>query len=161
MTEVESRSGNSDFLSWPPGNEALIPRRQGGTIFGKEQAQTAQITVRYKSMQIMLAEDLGGWLLAGSVLFGGLGFSVLALGALIPAWKGDRVFTLLLAAPAFVLGVIVTGWLVHGYVGRAPADPSYNPTPDFVMDWIFMAAPALVTSLLAVTVLWNKRRRRM
>jgi|ERR1043165_4209678 hypothetical protein len=110
-------------------------------------------------MPVMLAEDIGGWLFAGGVLLGGFATSVLALSALIPAWKGKRAFTLLLAAPAFVLGVSATIWRVHGYMRQSPADSSYNPTPDFIFELLIMAAPALATSLLAVTVLWYKRRR--
>src|SRR5262245_23751802 len=108
-------------------------------------------------MQVMLAEDIGGWILAGCVLFGGIALSILALGALIPAWKGHRAITLVLATPAFVFGVIATGWLIHNHL-NTPSVPSYYARADFVATSMFMAGPSLVTSLLSVTVLWYKRR---
>ena len=92
-------------------------------------------------------------------LFGGLALSVLALVALFPTSKGNRSATLVLAAPALILGVILAGWRVQGYLGYRPTDPSYNPTPDFVMDLLIMAGPSLLPSSLAVAVLLYKRRR--
>jgi hypothetical protein len=41
-------------------------------------------------MHVMFAEDIGGWLVAGSLLLGGLATSILALGALYPASQGKR-----------------------------------------------------------------------
>ena len=109
-------------------------------------------------MRVLFAEDTGGWILAGSVLFGGLATSVLALIALIPAWKGRRALALSLSAPALVMGVIATVWLVIDYAKVQPdPDPSYNATLDFFMELLIMAGPALVTSLLAMAVLWYKR----
>lgn len=109
----------------------------------------------------MLAEDIGGWIFVGGVLLAGFATSLLALIAIIPARKGKRAFTLLLAAPAFVVGVSATIWCVHGYMRQSPADSNYNPTPDFIFELLIVAAPALATSLLAVTVLWYKRRRQI
>jgi hypothetical protein len=83
-------------------------------------------------MRVLFAEDIGGWILAGGVLFGGLATSVLAL--------------------------IATVWLVIDYAKvQSDPDPSYNATPDFFMELLIMAGPALVTSLLAMAVLWYKR----
>ena len=110
-------------------------------------------------MYIMLAEDIGGWLLAAGALFGGLAASVLALGALIPAWKGNKLLTLTLSAPALVLGVIVSIWLGYGYLQDGLHDSDFEIGHDLIMPWAVMAGPALVTSLLAFTTLWYKRKR--
>jgi hypothetical protein len=110
-------------------------------------------------MHVMLAEDIGGWLVAGGVLFGGLALAVLALLGLFPAVKGHRGATMTLAGPAFIMGVAVAVWLIRRYFGHAPTDPSYNPMPDFIFELIIMAGPSLAASLLAVTVLLYWRRR--
>ena len=106
-------------------------------------------------------EAAGGWLLAAGAIFGGLGASVLALGALIPASKGNRPLTLTLSAPAFVLGVAVTAWLGYGYFKDSLHDSDFEIGHDLIMPWAVMAGPALVTGLLAMTVLWYKRGRQL
>src|SRR5437016_3876523 len=112
-------------------------------------------------MHIMLAEDIGGWLLAAGALFGGLFASILALCALVPACKGKRSLTLALSAPAFVVGVVVTAWLGYGYIGYGLHDSDFDFGHDFFMPWILMAGPALATGLLALVVLWRNQSRRI
>lgn len=109
-------------------------------------------------MHCILAEDIGPWLLAAGALFGGLGLSVLALGALLPAWKGHRLLTLALAVPAFLLGIVVTLWLGFGSLAEIH-DPDFEFGHDLFLPWLFMAGPSLVTSVLAVTVLCIRRNR--
>ncbi len=108
-------------------------------------------------MHIMLAEEIGGWLIAAGALFGGAGMSALALIALIPASKGKSLLTLLLSAPAFILGVLVTIWLGYGYFSYSQHQVGFEIGSDLVRPWVFMAAPSLVTSLLAWIILWFNR----
>src|SRR5206468_2460170 len=108
---------------------------------------------------VMLAEDIGGWLLAAGALFGGLGVSVLALGALIPASKGNSSLTFILSVPAFALGLIVSAWFGYGYIKDGFHDPDSEIGHDFIVPWLLMAGPALLTSLLAVSVLWLKKTK--
>ena len=111
-------------------------------------------------MPILLAEDIGGWLLAAADLFGGLAASVLALGALIPAFKRNLPLTIILSAPALLLGTVVTVWLGYGIVSSGLPDSDFEIGHDLIMPWAVMAGPSLVTSLLAMTVVWYKRSKR-
>ena len=110
-------------------------------------------------MNVMLAEDIGGWLVAAAALFGGLAASVLALVALVPAFKRNLPLTLVLCAPALLLGIVVTGWLGYGFLSSGPPDSDFDFGQDLFMPWAVMAGPSLVTSLLAMTVLWYNRTK--
>src|SRR5437764_1260211 len=110
-------------------------------------------------MSVMLAEDIGGWLVAAAALFGGLAASVLALGALIPAFKRNLPLTLILSAPAFILGIVVTIWLGYGFVSSGVPYSDVEIGHDLIMPWAVMAGPSLVTSLLAMAVVWCKRHK--
>jgi len=111
-------------------------------------------------MNVMLAEDIGGWLVAAAALFGGLAVSVLALVALIPAFKRKLPLALILATPALVLGIVVTVWLGYGFVSSGPPDSDFEIGHDLIMPWAVMAGPSLATSLLAITVVCYKRTKR-
>ena len=108
---------------------------------------------------MILAEDIGGWLFAALVLFGGLGAAVLALGALIPAWKGKSALCLALSGPAVVLGIGVTVWLGYGFISSTMHDPELDIRQDLLLPWLLMAGPSTVTSVLALVVLWYARKR--
>jgi hypothetical protein len=110
-------------------------------------------------MHVMFAEDIGPWLAAGALLFGGLGASVLALGALFPASRGNRPLTVGLIAPAIIMVILTTCWLAQGYFQREGHDRE-EIIDNYVRPWFFMAFLPLITSLLACLVLWFKRRKR-
>jgi hypothetical protein len=109
---------------------------------------------------MILAEDIGGWLFAGLVLFGGLGAALLALGALVPAWKGHPSLALTLSAPGLILGLGVTIWLGYGLLTSNLHDPDIDLWQDHVLPWVVMAGPSLATSLLALGLLCYKRKRK-
>ncbi len=62
-------------------------------------------------------------------------------------------------APAFAVGLMVTAWLGYGYVTNGMHDSDSDFVQDFLMIWMFLAGPALATSLLTACVLWSKRRK--
>ena len=107
-------------------------------------------------MPVIFAEALDGWLFAAALMFGGLAASLLALGALFPAWRGNRSLTFALAAPAIIVVLLVTLWIGYGYVTDGLRDPSFSVS-DFMMPWLFLAGPSLATSLLAILVLWFRK----
>jgi hypothetical protein len=109
-------------------------------------------------MRVLLADDIGGGILALLVLCGVALVSLLALGALFPAARGIKAVTLLMAAPAFIAGVSVTIWLGITYAqDNEHADLEF--WSDVFMPWMLFAGPALGTALLAGLVLWLKRRK--
>jgi ABC-type dipeptide/oligopeptide/nickel transport system permease component len=107
----------------------------------------------------MLAEDIGGWLVAGAFLVGALGTSILALGALVPAWRGNWPLTLALIAPAIVMFLLASCWIGQMYFQRDHHDHD-EIIENYVQPWFMMAFPPLITALLAGSVLWFKRRKR-
>jgi hypothetical protein len=111
-------------------------------------------------MQVMFAEDIGPWLAAAALLFGGLAASILALGALFPASRGNRSLTVGLIAPAIIMVILTTCWLAQGYFRRENHDHE-EIIDNYVQPWFFMALAPLVTSVLAGFVLWFKRRKRV
>jgi len=108
---------------------------------------------------MILAEDIGGWLFAALVLFGGFGAAFLAMTALIPAWKGHLALALTLSVPALILGLGVTVWLGYGFMTSNLHDPDLDVWQDHVLPWLLMAGPSLVTGALALAVLWRRRKR--
>jgi hypothetical protein len=109
-------------------------------------------------MHPILAENLNGWLFAAAVFFGGLIASVLALCALVPAWRGNRRSAFVLASPALVIGVLMTLWGGYWFITDGMRDPDYSLS-DFVLPWLVMAGAPLATSLLAIVVLVFSTRR--
>ena len=110
-------------------------------------------------MHTILAEALDGWLVAAAAFFGGLAASILALGALVPARQRNRPLMLALAAPAFIVGVLVTLWIGYGFVTDGLHDPDYSMS-DFAIPWLIMAGPSFATSLLAVVFFWLSAPKR-
>jgi hypothetical protein len=101
-------------------------------------------------------DHIGGYMFAAAVFFGGIGASVLALFALFPACRGDRSRTLVMAAPAFALGLLLT--LSFGYACITDNDPN-SSKGDWVAIWTALAGPSLATSLLAILVLRSRRKQ--
>src|SRR5438552_7113897 len=108
-------------------------------------------------MNVIIAENLNGWLFAAMIFFGGIIASLLALGALFPASCGKRSLTFTLAGPAFIAGILITLWFGYGYITDGLHDPDYSPR-DFLMPWLFLAGPPLATSLLALLVFWSRNK---
>jgi hypothetical protein len=109
-------------------------------------------------MRVILGEDLTGWLAAAVFLFGGLGASILALCALVPASRDNRPLTLGLIAPAMLMFLWVTCWLAHSYFLRENPDRE-ELIENYVEPWFLMALPPLITGLLPCFVLWFKKRK--
>lgn len=115
-------------------------------------------------MNAMLADDIDGGILVILILLVVAGTCLLGLGALIPAARGDRKLTLALSAPAFLAGILVTVWLVVGFITERMHETEIEPLGTelsyLVMPWLVMAGPPFAISLLAVLVLWcNKHKR--
>jgi len=109
------------------------------------------------TMHFILAENFNG---LGAVMLGLAGAvlaSLLALFALAPASRGNRAATLAMAAPALLIGLAMTAAVCYGFVTDGLRDPDYT-LRDFLTPWLVFAGPPLVTSLLAVTILWLRRR---
>jgi hypothetical protein len=111
-------------------------------------------------MHPILAESLDGWLFAAALMFGGLAASLLALGALFPAWRGDRWRTIAFIAPALIVTLLVTLFAAYGYITDGVGDPD-SSIADFIAPWVFLAGPSFVTSLSAALVLWIRSKKRM
>ena len=109
-------------------------------------------------MHPILAENIDGWLYAAAAFFAALAASALALGALVPAWRGNRPLTVGLVLPALVVALLATLWIGYGFVSDGLRDPDYSIS-DFLIPWVTMAGPALATSLLSLGVLLVRRRR--
>jgi hypothetical protein len=107
-------------------------------------------------MHPIFAEALGGWIFAAAMMFGGLAASLLSLGALFPAWRGDRLRTITFVAPAFIVTLLVTLWIGYGYITDGLRDPRFSIS-DFMMPWLFLAGPSFATTLLAILVLWFRK----
>ena len=108
-------------------------------------------------MHFILAENINGWLFAAAVFFGGLLASILALAALVPAARRNRAATFGLAAPALLVGLLVTIWAGYEFVTDGMHDPDYS-IRDFLAPWFMLAGPPLACGLLAVAVLWIRIR---
>ena len=108
-------------------------------------------------MPSILAENLDGWLFGAALFFGGLLVSILALVALVPAARRNRAGTFALAAPALVVGLLITLWVGYGFITDGLRDPDYS-IRDFLTPWLVMAGPPLACGLLAVAVLIFRTR---
>ena len=109
-------------------------------------------------MRVILADSIDGGILAILVLLAGLAAVLLALFALFPAAHGKKVATLLMAAPAFLAGVTAT--ILQGCAYVQSEDRSdFEFWSDGLMPWVLFAGPSFAASLLAVLVLWSRRRK--
>ena len=110
-------------------------------------------------MQIMLAEDIGGWLVAGAIMLGSLVSSLLALGALYTAYHGKGTLTVCLLAPAVVMAILAVWYFADAYIHREFHDRE-EIMSNYIQPWLVMGFPPLATSLLAGGLLvWRKRGR--
>ena len=99
-------------------------------------------------MKVMLAEDIGGWLLAGGLTIGAVVATILAIVAAFPARKGNRLAATLLATPGIVIGI--SGTLVFGYTVIV-GDQQYF--------WLLTAFPPLIVSGLVTLAAWSPIRK--
>jgi hypothetical protein len=111
-------------------------------------------------MHPILAEAVGGMLIAGVLMYGGLAASVLALFALSPAARGHRSSTFKLIAPAVVVGFVnlcLWGfWFVKIICEGHP-----EMLLSYSLQWFVYFTAPLGTSLLAVIVLQRRKRKEM
>jgi hypothetical protein len=106
----------------------------------------------------MLAEDIGGWLAVGMLFLGSLVASLLALGALYPAYRGRRALTIRLIAPAIIMAVLAVYYFANAYVHREFHDHE-EIMLNYVQPWLLMGLPPLATSLLSGSLLlWKSRK---
>ena len=115
-------------------------------------------TLGIEHMHVMLAEDIGGWLAAGALLLGSLATSVLALGALYPAYRGMRALTLCLIAPAVIMAIVAVYYFADAYAHREFHDHE-EIVLNYIQPWFFMGLPPLATSLLSGGLLIWKRSK--
>ena len=109
-------------------------------------------------MHVMFAEDIGGWLVAGALFLASLVSSVLALGALYPAFRGMQSLTLRLIAPAIITTVLAIYYFASAYMHREFHDHE-EIILNYVQPWLLMGFPPLATSLLSGGVfLWKRRK---
>jgi hypothetical protein len=106
----------------------------------------------------MFAEDIGGWLVAGALLFGGLGATGIALCAIIPAWRGRLLLTLALVSPALLMVVLTTCYLAQSYFRRADHNRE-EIIDNYVQPWFFMAFLPLITSVVVLSIASYKRKK--
>ena len=115
-------------------------------------------------MNIMLADDIDGGIFVIMILFVVAVTCLLALGALFPAARGNRMPALALSVPAFLAGILVTVWLAVGFISDRMHETQIEPISIglsyLVMPWLVMAGPPFATSLLAISVLWFKKNKR-
>lgn len=105
-------------------------------------------------MNLILAEDIGGWLAAGTLLLAGVISSLLALLALIPASKGIRSAAILLGAPAVLTTLSVTAWIIIETI-RHRGSPE-SSVSDMFISWLMLAGLPLLTGGIAFWVIWAK-----
>jgi hypothetical protein len=76
---------------------------------------------------------------------------LLALAAIVPAWQRRRLRAITLAAPAFIVVVLVTLWATYEYftIGAGDPDTSFS---DFAAPWFFLAGPSFLAGVLAILV---------
>jgi hypothetical protein len=106
----------------------------------------------------MLAEDIGGWLAAGVLLLGSLITSVVALGALYPAYRGMRGLTIRLIAPAISMAILAVYYFANAYFHREFHDRD-EIMMNYIQPWLLMGLPPLATSLLSGSLLLWKTRK--
>jgi|GEM_PF-6327817 hypothetical protein len=104
----------------------------------------------------MLAEDIGGWLVAGAFLFGGLAASLIALIALFPAWRGKGLWTFVLVAPAAISAMLALWWLADGYM-QVDHHNEEEIWLDYTQPGLIMAGIPACACLLALSVLWIRK----
>jgi len=96
----------------------------------------------------MLAEDIGGWLLAATLIFGAIVATILAIVAAFPAKNGKRFAATVLAAPGIIVGISST--LLFGHTVLI-GDHQYF--------WLLAALPPLIVSGLVTFAAWSPSKK--
>lgn len=109
-------------------------------------------------MHIMLAEDIGPWLVAGALLVGSLVTSILALGALYPASRGKRRLAFCLIVPAVIVALLAIYYFANAYIHRDFHNRE-EILVNYLQPWLVMGLPPLATSALAAALLLRKRQK--
>lgn len=105
-------------------------------------------------MKVMLAEDIGGWLLAGALIFGAIIATIMAIVAAFPAKKGNRLAATILAVPGFVVAISSTLFFVYSIVvGQS------SGFKDAAIFWLLTAIPPLIVSGLVTLAAWSPSKK--
>jgi hypothetical protein len=107
-------------------------------------------------MNVIFAEDIGGWLLAGALIFGAIVATMLAIIGAFPAKKGNRFAAAVLAAPGIVVAVSST--LLFGYTAIIASHQS-SGLKDASIFWLLTALPPLLVSGLVMSAAWYPSRK--
>jgi len=99
-------------------------------------------------MNVMLAEDIGGWLLAAGLTFGAIIATILAMVAALPAKKGNRFAAVVVTVPGFLVGISAT--VFFGYTAIVG---------DRQFFWLFIAFPPLIVSGLVTLAAWSPSKK--
>jgi hypothetical protein len=105
-------------------------------------------------MKVMLAEDIGGWLLASALTFGAIIGTILGIVAAFPAKKGNRLAATILAAPGLLAAISST--LVCGY---AIICDRFFGIKDAVIFWLAITLPPLIVSGLVMLAAWAGNKK--
>jgi hypothetical protein len=104
---------------------------------------------------MMLAEEIGGFLILGGLLIGGIISAILALVALFPAARGNRSLAIKLILPAICVVLLSICWIGSGFIQVGFHDEHFR-VADALHMWLCVAALPLVTGFIAAFVLWTK-----
>jgi hypothetical protein len=105
---------------------------------------------------VILAEDIGGWLLAGMLVTAGLASALLALLALIPASRGNRSAAIFMTAPALLAAVAVTLFVIGNMIRDHVRGSDTGTLSDAFFSWLIFVGPPLLTGGIATLVIWAK-----
>jgi hypothetical protein len=106
---------------------------------------------------ILAGDEVTGGLIAAAAFLLSLVVSVIALAALVPAWRGNRTLAIGLASPALVAVVLVTGFVVYGYLTDGLKNRDYSAS-DFVIPWVIFAGLPAITGGVAMGLALARRR---
>jgi len=105
-------------------------------------------------MNVMLAEDIGGWLLASALFFGAIIGTILAIVAAFPAKKGNRLAATILATPGLLVGI--SSILVCGY---AAVTNRLIEIKDGLIFWLAITFLPLIVSGLVMLAAWTGNKK--
>jgi Na+/proline symporter len=99
-------------------------------------------------MSLMLAEDIGGWLLAAGLTFGAIIATILAIVAALAAKKGNRFAAIVLTVPGFLVGISAA--VFFGYTAIVGNRQFF---------WLLIAFPPLIVSGLVTLAAWSPSKK--
>lgn len=99
-------------------------------------------------MNVMLAEDIGGWLLAAGLFIGAIIATILAIAAAFHAKKGNRFAATVLATPGILVGI--SSVIIFGYTAIAGERQYF---------WLLTAFPPLIVSGLVTLAAWSSSKK--